>query len=117
MKLDRYMVNLFFEIKRSLPLEQQRNMLVSSPDIGEIMTDLYQTTPNENIKLLTGIFLERAGENWIKKANSSKLGSSFLKKLVTNSASPSSTTKQLIQSEQTKPIKKQRIYRGQIVED
>lgn len=110
MKLDRYMVNLFFEIKRNLPLEQQRNMLVSSPDIGNVMTNLYQTTPNENIKLLTGIFLERAGDNWIKKAESKNIGASILKKLISN---PS----ELADSKQVDPKKKQRIYRGQIVED
>jgi hypothetical protein len=105
------MVNLFFEIKRNLPVSQQREMLVSSPTIGDVMTSLYQTTQDENIKLLTGIFLERAGQDWIKKANNKPATSMINKLFSKTSSTPQSNSMEL-------PKKKpQRIYRGQVVED
>jgi hypothetical protein len=113
MKLDRYMVNLFFEIKRNLPLAQQREMLVSNPNIGNVMTKLYQTTQDENVKLLTGVFLERAGKEWVKKANRKIPATEVLTKLFEKASS-------LTQDKSMKEIPKKkakRIYRGQVVED
>lgn len=109
MKLDRYMVNLFFEIKRNLPLGQQHKMLISSTKIGDVMIELYQTTEDENIKLLTGIFLERAGEDWFKQANKDKPITSVLNKLIKNAST--------LKSNKSNVAKHQRIYRGQVVED
>lgn len=113
MKLDRYMVNLFFEIKRNLPITQQREMLVSSPDIGNVMTNLYQTTQDENIKLLAGIFLERAGNEWMKKANHKKSATEML----TNLIDKASSLTQDKSMKETPKKKAKRIYRGQVVED
>ena len=67
MVIDRYMVNLFFEIRRNLPTAQQRGMKISSPDLGEIMVELHNKTDDENIRLLVEVFLERAGGTWTKK--------------------------------------------------
>ena len=67
MVIDRYMVNLFFEIRRNLPTAQQRGMKISSPDLGEIMVELHNKTDDENIRLLIEVFLERAGGTWTKK--------------------------------------------------
>lgn len=109
MKLDRYMVNLFFEIKRNLPLEQQQDMLISNPEIEDVMINLYQITDDDNVKLLTGIFLERADTNWIKNTNKKKTTSNILSKLIDNTQPPTSN-----QQQSKKP---KRIYRGQVVED
>lgn len=110
MNIDRYMVNLFFEIKRNIPSNKQTGMKISNPEIGEVITALYTETEDENIRLLTRIFLERAGENWLEDAD----------KIL----SPSGTLVQKMRTRepQEKPApttraKPKRIYRGQIVED
>lgn len=72
MNVDRYMVNLFFEIRRNLPSQQQQGMRLSAPDLGEKLVTLYNSSDDENIQLLVEIFLERAGEDWIKKIRKKK---------------------------------------------
>lgn len=113
MNIDRYMVNLFFEIKRNIPLQQQASMKISDPELGKVMSTLYRQTENQNIKLLTQIFLERAGENWLEEAEKGISKIAQLKKRVQqvevskNTSSPDSSKKR----------KPKLIYRGQIVED
>lgn len=68
MYIDRYMVNLFFEIRRNLPTEQQRTLRIAAVDLGESMIALYQQTDDENIRVLVERFLERAGEDWLSRA-------------------------------------------------
>ncbi len=113
MNIDRYMVNLFFEIKRNVPHSQQAGLKISDPDIGSVMTSLYRETRDENIKLLAGIFLERAGENWLSEADKPKALSRIMKRLSKEpSVEPSSAATTSVK--QSKP---KRIYRGQIIED
>ena len=68
MYIDRYMVNLFFEIRRNLPLEQQTHLRIAAVDLGETMITLFQQTDDENIRVLVERFLERAGEDWLSRA-------------------------------------------------
>lgn len=95
-------------------MTQQQEMLVSSPNIGNVMTNLYQTTQDENIRLLAGIFLERAGKEWMKKAaHHNKPTPAMLTKLIDKASS-------LTQHGNVKEVPKKkakRIYRGQVVED
>jgi len=67
MEVDRYMANLFFEIKRNLPPAQKSSMKIADSDLGERMVDLYKSTNNDSIKVLIKSFLEHAGEEWSKK--------------------------------------------------
>ncbi|MCH2191011.1 MAG: hypothetical protein MK188_08820 [Gammaproteobacteria bacterium] len=60
MNVDRYMVNLFFEIKRNLPFHLQSGLKISSPTLTQDIVDVYNTTEDENIKLLIDRFFERA---------------------------------------------------------
>jgi len=72
MNIDRYMVNLFFEVRRNLPKSEQAQMKISSGDLGEQMVAVYQLTEDENIRLLIEVFLERAGDGWIDKIHPKK---------------------------------------------
>lgn len=109
MNVDRYMVNLFFEIRRNLPRQQQQGMRLSAPDLGEKFVTLYNTSDDENIQLLVEIFLERAGEDWIKKIRKSKNRIRGVKatkeKLKTKDKEETSPTKE-------NPRKKSNYYRG-----
>jgi len=72
MNIDRYMANLFFEIRRNLPKNQQRQMKISSPTLGDDIIFVYKNSDDESIRLLIEVFLERAGEKWLKKLHSFK---------------------------------------------
>ena len=110
MNIDRDMVNLFFEIKRSIPREKQIEMRISNPRIGEIITSIYCKTNDENIKLLTRIFLQRAGDDWLENADRIAAPSrSLIQKMPHSPNNVRSSSKP-----RSKPI---RIYRGQIIED
>lgn len=113
MNIDRYMVNLFFEIKRNVPYQQQASLKISDPDIGSVMTSLYRETKDENIKLLTRIFLERAGEKWASDADKPRALSKIIKRLAKDrSAEESTGTNPALKKDKPK-----RIYRGQVIED
>lgn len=75
------MVNLFFEIKRKLPTEQQSKMRLSDSDIGNRMTQLYKASSDDGLKALIEAFLERAGDGWLQKAKRTGLGASLIKTL------------------------------------
>lgn len=72
MHVDRYMVNLFFEIRRNLLSDQRRDIRISSPDLGDTIVALYNKTEDEKIRLLIELFLERAGEEWINRVRAPK---------------------------------------------
>jgi hypothetical protein len=114
MNIDRYMVNLFFEIKRNIPASQQVNMNISNPQLGELMTKLYNQTDDENIKLLTQIFLERAGENWLRDA---KKAAPSITARIAKRFREEPVDKQTDSSVSKVKVKPKRIYRGQVVED
>ncbi len=113
MNIDRYMVNLFFEIKRNIPTSMQPAMKISDPAIGETMVSLYKKSKDENIRLLVEIFLERAGDEWVSKIREKKRF--YRGNLVAKAPKADSKRKNKPQSD----IKKagQRIYRGQFVTD
>ena len=116
MQIDRYMVNLFFEIKRNLPRRLQTDMKISDPDIGRSMVDLYRASDDENIKRLVEVFLERAGDEWVARIRPKKRFYRGLEIATTREqkSKPQKTSKQKISKQKAK---KQRIYRGQIVTD
>lgn len=72
MHIDRYMVNLFFEVRRNLPKSEQAKMKIASAELGEQMVAVYNTSNDENIRLLIEVFLERAGDGWIDKIRKKK---------------------------------------------
>jgi hypothetical protein len=114
MNIDRYMVTLFFEIRRNIPAQQQSEMKISDPEIGKVMSKLYRQTDDSEIKLLTKIFLERAGENWLKEADKSarsaaKPGAKKVKRSI--------ASKQPDNQGPETALKPNRIYRGQVIED
>lgn len=113
MNIDRYMVNLFFEIKRNVPHHQQTGLKISDPDIGSVMTSLYRETKDENIKLLARIFLERAGEKWLSEADKPKTLSKIRKRLSKDSLDDLNS----VAPPAAKKGKPKRIYRGQVIED
>ncbi|MFT6406841.1 MAG: hypothetical protein ACJAQ6_000251 [Arenicella sp.] len=108
------MVNLFFEIKRNIPPHQQSSMKISDPELGKVMSALYRQTDDQNIKLLTKIFLERAGQTWLKDADKS---ASSIATRPTKIVKPLVVNKQADTPEPIKKPKSKRIYRGQVVED
>jgi hypothetical protein len=114
MNIDRYMVNLFFEIKRNIPLHQQSEMKISDPELGKVMSELYRQTDNDNIKLLTQIFLERAGENWLKDADKTNTSATIR---LAKGVKQGLVNKQPHNPVSETNIKPKRIYRGQVVED
>ncbi len=114
MNIDRYMVNLFFEIKRNVPIHQQDGMKISNPNLGNVMVALNKETKDENIELLTRIFLERAGGRRIKESKSKTTRTAALiEKLSTLGNKPRTTNR----TDSISQIKPKRIYRGQVVED
>jgi len=112
MNIDRYMVNLFFEIKRNVPYQQQASLKISDPDIGSVMTSLYRETKDENIKLLVRIFLERAGEKLASNADKPKTLNKIIKRLAKRSVEDNSSISSAAAKDKPK-----RIYRGQVIED
>ncbi|MEM7358520.1 MAG: hypothetical protein AAF431_05465 [Pseudomonadota bacterium] len=109
MYIDRYMVNLFFEIRRNLPLAQQSHLRIAAVDLGEKMIALYQQTEDENIRVLVERFLERAGEDWLSRAL--KPAQRYRGAKVDKAKSPS-------QAEKVKAAKKQKgnYYRGVLLD-
>lgn len=107
MNIDRYMVNLFFEIKRNLPFELRSPLKISNANLCDDLIDVYLSIDNEANQRLIEVFLERAGETWGKKLCSARIPS-----LDQNADQPGiSNIKQPLKS-----IKKARYYRGVLVE-
>ena len=114
MNIDRYMVNLFFEIKRNIPSDQQAHMNISNPQLGKLMSQLYCQTDDENIKLLTQIFLERAGESWLKDAKKEDSAATGRLNKQVEKEPLNRRPESSIRKSKAKP---KRIYRGQVVEE
>lgn len=70
LQYDRQTVNLAFELKRSLPLDDQADFKLSNPDFVSRVKEIYQATPKKQTKKLAQEFLDRIGE----PIKSSKLG-------------------------------------------
>jgi len=119
MNVDRYMVNLFFEIRRNIPASQARDLKLADPNLGDAMVKLYQSTDDENIRLLTEIFLEKAGGNWLKKANPSKAAKLLKKLKLKESLEKTSETNRDTNKQKSKKSSssKPRYYRGALVKD
>lgn len=112
MNIDRYMVNLFFEIKRNLPYNLREPLKISSPNLGDSMLDVYTSIDNEATKRLIEVFFERAGADWVKKLRSVK-GSGSLNFI--GSSSDNKQTKAKVKP--TIKSEKARYYRGALIAD
>jgi len=67
MQIDRNMVSLFFEIKRSLPSDERNSLKISSPTIGQQLVKIHYSTGDNRLKDLIERFLEFAGEDWTRR--------------------------------------------------
>lgn len=60
MNVDRYMINLFFEIKRILPNDIRQQLKIASPTLHEELKELQKSVDNEATQRLIEVFFERA---------------------------------------------------------
>ena len=67
MHIDRKMVSLFFEIKRSLPEAIRKNLMISSPNIGQMLVKIHSLSSDNRLKNLIERFLELAGDGWVAR--------------------------------------------------
>ncbi len=70
MNIDRPLVNLFFQIKRTMPLESRENMKISSPDIKQNLILAYKNSDDETLKSMIEDFLTRTSNDWKAQVNS-----------------------------------------------
>lgn len=121
MQIDRYMVNLFFEIKRNLPHAEQSEIKIADHGLGDLMLGLHAKTEDENIKVLIEAFLEHAGPEWLQRLNIKPWRYRGVK--VSGERSVSSTASKSADATKEKPVKKAkskkkvRYYRGVRIED
>lgn len=67
LNIDRQMVGIFFEIKRSLPFEERDAMKIAAPGMGKKLVDIYKKSNSKRLKKLIEKFMHRAGDDWAKK--------------------------------------------------
>ena len=67
MYIDRRMVSLFFEIKRSSPQSIRQKLMISAPDIGYTLVKVHSLSDDNRLKNLIERFLELAGDEWMRK--------------------------------------------------
>ena len=65
MHIDRKMVSLFFEIKRSLPKPIRDNLKISAPDIGQKLVKIHSVLDDNRLKNLIERFLVLADDSWL----------------------------------------------------
>lgn len=113
MHIDRYMVNLFFEIRRNLPHDLQRDLKISDVSLEQKLIVLHKNTQDESIKTLIEVFLERAGDGFLEKVLPKK---DLLRR---NLFAPSKANAPKEQKMNSKPKKSKpkRMYRGVLVDD
>ncbi|MFT5571288.1 MAG: hypothetical protein ACI9FR_000202 [Cryomorphaceae bacterium] len=109
MQIDRYMVNLFFEIRRNLPYAQRADLKIADSRIGNLMVDLHKSTDDQNIKVLIEAFLDRAGAQWTRKI---KGRPSHLWSKRADQALPTEPSTSESKKAKSKADKKIRYYRG-----
>lgn len=111
MKIDRYMVTLFFEIRRNLPTNIQSDLKISDTNLGEKMLSLYNEDYDDNVKLLIQVFFERAGSQWISKLEPKQ--SLFKRRLKKDRDNSPRIKDKPLASKQAK--KEKLIYRGTVI--
>jgi len=67
MHIDRKMVSLFFEIKRSLPEKNRDELKISAPGIGHNLVKIHSSSNDNRLKNLIERFLELAGDEWMRR--------------------------------------------------
>lgn len=67
MYIDRRMVSLFFEIKRSSPQSIRKSLMISAPDIGHTLVKVHSLSNDNRLKNLIERFLELAGDEWMRR--------------------------------------------------
>ena len=77
MHIDRQMVGLFFEIRRSLPLNTRKNLKISENGVERKLIILHTHTSDKRLKNLIERFLQLSGEHWMDKIKPLKKHESF----------------------------------------
>jgi len=77
MHIDRQMVGLFFEIRRSLPLNTRKNLRISENGVERKLIILHTHTSDKRLKNLIERFLQLSGEHWMDKIKPLKKHESF----------------------------------------
>ena len=67
MYINRQMLRLFFEIKRSIPLSLRTKLKISEPNIGNKLVILHTHTNDNRLKNYIERFLELADGEWINQ--------------------------------------------------
>ena len=110
MNIDRYMVNLFFEIKRNSPSPSKDDLKISDPDLAKSLIELHQQNISESLNRLIEVFFERAGDGWSDKLRDDSKSSFNLSTVARHGKAL------LKQAKATRPKSdKARYYRGALV--
>lgn len=116
MKIDRYAVNLFLEIKRSLPEELGHPLKIANPNLVQEMGEIYHAVEDESIKYLIEVLLMRIDPDRSKSLLKKRFGSKYRKiksnRLWNRDAKPDEKS-----AKTAKKTATQRYYRGVLVED
>ena len=67
MYIDRKMVSLFFEIKRSLPENIRESVKISAQDVCQRLVKIHSLSNDNRLKNLIERFLELAGDDWMTR--------------------------------------------------
>lgn len=113
MKVDRYMVNLFFEIKRNLPPELGADLKISSADLSSAMINVYWSSDDNAIRTLVDAFFRRAGDEWYAQLQPKKR---YYRGIEIAAEPTRAQMSANAQPESNKPKSKKRFYRGALVE-
>ncbi len=104
MQFDRKMVGYLQEIKRRLPPKSRAKFKFSEPYIEEVVFELYQSTENTQLKILSKSFLENVGEKWIGRVNPPKPN------ILSNAVDQSTVVLDKVFNVLTTPIKLEKFY-------
>lgn len=114
MHIDRYMVNLFFEIRRNLQPELQEDLKIADPKVADKLIHLFHSNDDDNIKRLIEVFFDRAGDDWPQRLIQKKR---FYRGAVAAPTEKNNQPANKNNATAQKATKPKRIYRGRVVED
>jgi len=67
MQIDRQMLGLFFEIKRSLPLNTREKLKISDSNVCKKLVVLHNHSDDDHLKEVIERFLTFSCEEWLKQ--------------------------------------------------
>lgn len=112
LQYDRETVNLVFALKRSLPLDDQADFKLSSPDLIEKIKLIHHRSKKASIKALAGQVLAKLGEPTSEPSNG-------LFSIFKTNEQPERTYRganTLSRASEARKSKKVKMYRGQVVD-